>query len=171
VVLLPDSGSRYLSKIFNDDWMREYGYLGYFGGSRCEASAADILKAKPRQELITVSSSDTMTRVISVMKEHAISQAPVLRDGALAGMVREVDLLNHMLMAEHEHTPDETIADIMQTNTHSVLPDTSLEELMELFTGGADVVMVVPENGDASRGGIGILTKIDVLDYVATNCI
>ena len=169
IVLLPDSGSRYLSKIFNDDWMRENGYLGHLGGMRCEASAAEILKAKPRQELITVSIGDTMTRVIAVMKQNAISQAPVLRDGQLAGLVRELDLLNHMLLAEHEHTPDETIGDIMQTDVRTVRPDTPLEELMEIFTGGSDVVMVTPVDG--SKDGLGILSKIDVLDYVATHCI
>ena len=96
-----------MSKIFNDDWMREYGYIHE---PWCEATTGDVLKAKPSGELITVDAADRMTNVISLMKQHGISQAPVMQNGALLGVVREVDLLNHLLMADHPHTPDETIA-------------------------------------------------------------
>jgi cystathionine beta-synthase len=165
VVLLPDGGSRYLSKIFNDDWMREYGY---FGQVRCPGTASDVLRVKGRHELITVKPDDRMNDVIGLMKQHSISQAPVMSEGHLVGIVREVDLLNHMLMSSHEHTPAETIAETVYSSVSSVGPEASIEDLMSLFTGGADVVMVLAGNG---KGTPGILTKIDVLDYVATNCL
>ncbi len=168
VVLLPDSGTRYLSKIFSDDWMREFGYFA--GQIQCQASAADILRSKPQGDLIVAAPSDRMTDVIGLMKTHGISQAPVISEGQLVGIVREVDLLKHMLVSGHDHTPQETIADIVETSTHTVKPDASLDQLMEMFTSGVDVIMVVPDNG-ASAQGLGILTKIDVLDYVATHCI
>ncbi len=168
VVLLPDSATRYLSKIFNDDWMREFGYFA--GQMRCQATAAEILKTKPAQELIAVTPSDTMTEVIGLMKKHAISQAPVISEGQLVGIVHEVDLLKHMLMSDHDHTPDETIAGIVGPGTNTVAPDASLDTLMDMFTSGLDVVMVAPANG-ATAAALGILTKIDVLDYVATHCI
>src|SRR5574341_907715 len=167
VVLLPDSGSRYLSKVFNDDWMRE---MGFFGGVGCaDATIAEVLKRKPQQKLISVQPTDRMTDVIALMKENGISQAPVIRDGELVGLVRELDLLNHMLMGSHEHTADETIADIVQRDVKTVPPDALLDQVMSMFVRGGDVVLVTSGNGPANAVQ-GILTKIDLLDYIATHC-
>jgi cystathionine beta-synthase len=171
VVLLPDSGSRYLSKIFNDDWMREYGY---YASSACEATVAEIMVEKANQELFSVSPEDTMGKVIELMKKHGISQTPVIHDGQLLGIVREVDLLQHMLMTDHQHSLDEAIADMVQRDVSIVYPLTKLDTLMGLLMSGNEVVLVVPAEGDEenSEGSIlGLLTKIDVLDYVANHCI
>ena len=168
VVLLPDSGSRYLSKVFNDDWMRENGL---FARSGCEdATALDVLGAKHRAEVITVTASDSLMNVIGLMKSKGISQAPVVHDGKLAGIVREVDILNHMLLASHTHSPDEAIGDIVQSKVATVGPDTMLDSLMSLLVSGEDVVLVVAPEGHDGPEILGILTKIDVLDYVATHC-
>lgn len=84
VVLLPDSGSRYLSKIFNDDWMRENGY---FSQPCANATVADVLASKPAgQDVITVTAHDSMMSVIGLMKVNGISQAPVLHEGRLIGL-------------------------------------------------------------------------------------
>src|SRR5574341_529799 len=147
VVLLPDSGDRYLSKIFNDDWMRENGYFGFMGPIRCQANAAGILQARRRQELIAVTPTESMTGVIALMKQHDISQAPVLKDDQLVGIVRESDLLKHMLMADHDHTPDETIAEIIDAEVTTLGPQTRMEELLDAFTSGVDAVLIVPDNG------------------------
>jgi CBS domain-containing protein len=94
-----------------------------------------------------------------------------MRDGELLGLVREIDLLNHMLMGGHEHTASETIGEIIQSNTKTVTPDASLDHVMGMFIKGDDVVLVVPGNGKSGSGGVlGILTKIDILDYIATHC-
>ncbi|NDJ52265.1 MAG: pyridoxal-phosphate dependent enzyme, partial [Chloroflexi bacterium] len=169
VVLLPDSGSRYLSKIFNDDWMRENGFLGYMG---CEGTVADVLSSKPPQELITVNSGDRMTDVIKLLKTHSISQTPVVYDGKLVGLVREVDLLNHMLHEDpdHVHSADETIEEIIQSDVPNVTLGTPLEVLMSMFSEGNDVLLVMDPTGQVSDVQ-GILTKIDVLDYVYNNCL
>ncbi|MEK7277398.1 MAG: cysteine synthase, partial [Chloroflexota bacterium] len=87
VVILPDSGSRYLSKVFDDEWMREMGFLE---SSWAEARASDVLGGKTTGELHVARRSDRMTEVIAAMKEHDISQLPVVDgDGNLAGMVAE----------------------------------------------------------------------------------
>jgi cystathionine beta-synthase len=167
VVLIPDSGSRYLSKVYNDDWMREMGFFGQVG---CDASIAEVLKTRPRQEVITVSLNEKMTDMIGLMKQHSISQAPVVHNGELLGIVREIDLLNHMLMISHEHSADETVAEVIQRNVKTVTPDATLDQVMGMFVRGDDVVLVVPGNGKSGSGVLGILTKIDILDYVATHC-
>lgn len=167
VVLLPDSGSRYLSKIFNDEWMREHGYLA---DPWCEATAKDVLAAKTQQELIALEPGARLADVIALMKEHGISQAPVIENGDLLGMVREVDLLNHMLMAAHNHSPEESIDSMISTDITIVAADEPLEGLMNLFSSGVEVVFVTPTGG--GEGPVaGILTKIDVLDFIANHCV
>lgn len=168
VVLLPDSGSRYLSKVFNDDWMRENGFFGDL--DQAHTPVQELLRSKSPHRVIAVQPTDRMTEVIGLMKQHGISQAPVAHGGALVGIVREVDLLNHMLMGSHEHTPEETIADVVQRDVKTVRPDTSLDQVIGMFVRGDDVVLVTGENG-SSNSVLDILTKIDILDYIATRCI
>ncbi len=158
VVILPDSGSRYLSKFYDDKWMREFGFLSMEFG---ETALGDLLIAKPDKTLYNASLGDPIRKVVAVMHEHGISQMPVVgADGALVGLIEEVDLLNHML-EEHEHSQNEPIDPLVQ-NASAVFPmETSLEDAMPSLKSG--LALIVVEN---SRP-IGILTKIDVLDYVA----
>jgi len=158
VVILPDSGSRYLSKFYDDKWMRESGFLSMEFG---ETTLADLLIAKPEKELHTATLGDSIRKVVAVMHEHGVSQMPVVgQDGALAGLIEEVDLLNHMLVV-HEHSQDEMIDPLVQNAGAVFPPETSLEESMPFLKAG--YALIVVENKRPS----GILTKIDVLDYVA----
>jgi cystathionine beta-synthase len=158
VVILPDSGSRYLSKFYDDKWMREFGFLSMEFG---ETVLGDLLIAKPNKALFTATLGDSIRKVVSVMHQNAVSQMPVVgADGALVGLIEEVDLLNHML-EKHEHTHDEPIDALVQNASAVFPPDTYLEEAMPSLKSG--LALIVVEN---SRP-IGILTKIDVLDYVA----
>ncbi|GAB4453038.1 MAG: cystathionine beta-synthase [Anaerolineales bacterium] len=158
VVILPDSGSRYLSKFYDDKWMREFGFLSMEFG---ETALGDLLIAKPDKTLYTAALGDSMRKVVAAMHEHGISQMPVIgADGSLVGLIEEVDLLNHML-ERHDHSPDEPIDPLVQ-NASAVFPaETSLEEAMPALKSG--LALIVVENSKP----IGILTKIDVLDYVA----
>lgn len=159
VVILPDTGSRYLSKFYDDKWMRENGFLE---AEWEEVSLNEILATKTFAGLITASSSDSITNVIALLKEHDISQVPVVNpDGSLAGLVTEVDLLKHMLETDHQHTPEETIEVIIQPAEATYPAYTSLEEVLPDIVNGH--VIVVTE-GDRP---IGILTKIDVLDFIS----
>lgn len=158
VVILPDSGSRYLSKFYDDKWMREFGFLTMEFG---ETALGDLLIAKPNKALITATLGDSIRKVVSVMHQNAVSQMPVItKDGTLAGLIEEVDLLSHLL-DKHEHSHDEAIDSLVQNAGAVFPPETSLEEAMPSLTAG--YALIVVEN---SRP-IGILTKIDVLDYVA----
>ncbi|MCB0179454.1 MAG: cystathionine beta-synthase, partial [Anaerolineae bacterium] len=141
VVVLPDSGSRYLSKIFDDDWMRENRFLE---GSLDEVRTFHVLQAKAVREVYTVSPTDTMQNVIELMKRLDISQLPVAEDGRLVGMVSEVELLNHMLFSTHQHSPEETIAEMISTNVTTIDIDAPMETLMSVFTTAR--VVVVLEN-------------------------
>jgi cystathionine beta-synthase len=95
------------------------------------------------------------------MHQHGISQMPVVgEDGTLVGLIEEVDLLSHMLDT-HDHSHDEAIDPLVQNAGAVYPPETTLEEAMLSLKIG--YALIVVEN---SRP-VGILTKIDVLDYVA----
>jgi cystathionine beta-synthase len=159
VVILPDSGSRYLSKVFDDKWMRENGFLEIEWG---EVSLQELLEAKTGPGLISAPLDAGMTEVIAQMKEKDISQVPALNpDGTLAGIVTEVDLLKHMLEAGHEHSHQESIAAIAQP-AEAIFPvHASLEDALPSVMEG-NVILIT--EGDHP---VGILTKIDVLDFIA----
>src|SRR5205807_10034270 len=92
LVLLPDGASKYLSKIFDDKWMRENGFLDEPDPL---GTVADLIKSKRHRELVVAHKSETIRKVIGAMKEYSISQVPVLDGKRLVGIVAEVDLLNH----------------------------------------------------------------------------
>jgi len=158
VVIFPDSGSRYLSKFYDNKWMRENGFLEMEFG---EVTLGDLLFVKPNKTLLTATLGDSMRKVITMMRQHAISQMPVVgADGALVGTIAEVDLLNHVL-DNHQHSQDESIDQLVQNAKAVYPPETSLNEAMPMLTDGFALLVV-----DHSKP-TGILTKIDVLDYVA----
>ena len=159
VVIIPDSGSRYLSKFYDDKWMREFGFLSMEFG---EMMLGDLLLAKPNKTVHMATLGDSIRKVVNVMHQHSVSQMPVVgASGELAGMIEEVDLLSHLLDSEGSHTHNEPIDKLVQ-NAESVFPpDTPLEEAMDSLKNG-NALVVVEESKP-----VGILTKIDVLDYVA----
>ncbi len=159
VVLLPDTGARYLSKIFDDKWMRENGFLEETWD---EVSLGGALSEKSLPGLITASLEDAMTEIIADMKRLDISQMPVLdEEGQVTGMVTEVDLLEHMVSDSHDHTPDETVASIIQPPPPAYPSDTPLSEVIPTLL--KEGVILVTE----ADSPIGILTKIDILDVVS----
>ena len=158
VVIFPDSGSRYLSKFYDDKWMREFGFLSTELG---EITLGDLLRAKPNKALYVSTLGDPMRKVVTTMHQNGISQMPVVgSSGELVGMLEEVDLLNHMLQ-KHDHSPDESIDSLVQNAGAVFPPDTSVEETMPSLTAGYALIVI-----EQSKP-MGILTKIDVLDYIA----
>lgn len=152
VVLLPDSGSRYLSKVFDDAWMRENGFLE-------QATVADMLAARPR-EVITAQESTSVETAIRLMKTHNISQIPVLTDnGQLHGILGESDLLDYLLSGG---AMSHTIADLHPKQVATVEPDLLIDDLPAIF--GRSQAAVVTQDGKV----IGIVTKIDVIDFLAS---
>jgi cystathionine beta-synthase len=160
VVILPDSGSRYLSKLYDDTWMRENGFLE----SERHASVNDVVRSRHSGRLITASPEERMNTLVTWMKEHDISQVPVADSGGrLIGIVSEMDLLNHLLYADHVHDPEETIAQLVNPNVVSVASDTPVDVVLDTFQRGR--VVVVTRDGLP----VGILTKIDLIDFLTSN--
>lgn len=156
VVILPDSGSRYLTKVFDDEWMREYGFLESTWG---EARVADLLRTKARRPLIAASPSDKVRDIVARMKLHDISQMPVINEGRLIGMISESTLLSQL--STPGSSPDDAIMTIVNRQVTTVPPEAGLESVMSLFSAHPAVVVVDNEQV------LGILTKIDLLDHLA----
>src|SRR6185369_13358966 len=96
LVMLADGASKYISKIFNDDWMRENGFLD--DGSPSMGTVRDLLGAKGGpQKVETAKSTDTISEVVNLLKKFGISQLPVVDDGRLRGLVHESDLLRAVI--------------------------------------------------------------------------
>ncbi len=152
VVLLPDSGSRYLSKLFDDNWMRENGFL--------ESSTVGDLVAEHPREVIAADDGTTVAAAIRLMKTHGISQLPVLDSaGGLHGIISESDLLDYLL---NGGAMEHGIEGLHNHEVATVASDTPVEELTSLFGRSAAAVVV-----DAGRVA-GIVTKIDVIDFLAS---
>ncbi|MBI3448659.1 MAG: pyridoxal-phosphate dependent enzyme [Acidobacteria bacterium] len=155
LIILPDSGSRYLSKVFDDDWMRENSFLDE--GAR-HGTVADLI-ARRGQPLVAARPGDSVTAVIGQMKSKGISQIPVLDGGKLLGMIAEVTLLKGML--RDPATTDRAVGDMVSHNYTVVAPDTPVGKLATIFTAGH--VALVQDAGKITA----VLTNIDLIDYLA----
>lgn len=161
VVLLPDSGSRYISKVFNDDWMRENGFLDYdlVGSGRI----GDLLHMMAPRQIITAHSRETKLDIVKRMKSNNVSQLPVVDDEEkYLGIVTERDLLNHLISAAHDHSRDETIEDIINRDIPLMGRNSALDALANAFS-EANVVVVLSRDDKVE----GIITKIDLIDYLS----
>jgi cystathionine beta-synthase len=157
LVLLPDSAQKYLSKIFDDKWMSENGFLEE---PDALGTVADLLKSKPKRPIVTVSKGASVRDTIALLKEHGISQVPVLDAGRLEGLVSEIDLLNYLL-----GTPGKTGATIdalIEADYATVTLQTKVKLLKNIFN-DAKLVCVL-DRDDL----IGVVTKIDLIEYLAT---
>jgi len=155
VILLPDSAQKYLSKIFDDNWMRQNGFLE----PEPIGTVADLLAVKGPGSVITTSASDKVREVIIKMKAHGISQLPVLRDRKLIGVVSEIDVLRHIV--EAGHSPEDTIESLVEADFATVTPATRIALVSDLFGQGGILVVL---DGDQI---VGVITKIDLIDYLA----
>jgi len=156
LVLLPDSAQKYLSKIFNDDWMRENGFL-----DEDEAGLGivrDLLARKPAK-LVSAKPTDKVRDVIATLKSHGISQLPVLDGGKLRGVIAEIDLLRHLVSGEGNL--DSPIEPLIEGDYATVTPETKVELVQGLLTDAK--VALVTEREEV----VGIVTKIDLIDYLA----
>jgi cystathionine beta-synthase len=155
MVLLPDSAQKYLSKIFNDDWMRENGFLEEQPGL---GTVRDLLQGKAGT-IVSANPNDKVRDVVATLKSLGISQLPVLENGKLKGIVAEVDLLRHLVSGAG--TLDSPIASLVESDYATLTPETKIELLQQVLS---DAKMAIVSEGD---GVVGIITKIDLIDFLA----
>ncbi len=159
VVPLPDGGRSYISKFYSDEWMRDNGFP-VDGGPEAIATATvrDVLGGR-RGQVWTARRTDRVEAVVKIMRDHDISQMPVVdAEGRAVGMIHEYDLLNFLI--EGKHRLSEQVEPLVQPLQGVVSPDTAISRLREIFND--DNVAVVRE-GDRVTG---IVTKIDLIEFL-----
>jgi cystathionine beta-synthase len=159
LVPLPDGGRAYISKFFSDEWMRDNGFpVGGGQEGLSGATVADVLGGR-RGEVITAKRNDKVEVVVKKLKDHDISQMPVLDDGGrVVGMIHEYDLLNFLI--EGKHRLSEVVDPLVQPLQGVVTPETPIAKLRPIFND--DNVAVVKEGERVT----GILTKIDLIEFL-----
>lgn len=160
VVLLPDSGSRYLSKIFNDDWLREHGLLI---PDPDRATAGQVAAIRGLPSLIIGSEDEQVVEIIAKMRQHGISQIPIVgRNKQLMGLVSEGDLLDRLLAPEKDVGLEDKIGPIVNKDIHTAIYDSPFSIVLSDLLIKKVVVLVNEENEP-----VDVLTIIDALDYMA----
>ena len=156
LVFLCAGGQKYVSKIFNDDWMRENGFLDEAPGI---GIVADILQMRNKRKIVTTTSTAKVKDVISTLKQLGISQLPVVDKGKLKGIISEVDLLRHMVSGPK--TANAAIAPLLESDYATVTPDTKIELLQGVLADARAAIVMEHESV------VGIITKIDLIEYLA----
>ena len=165
VVLLPDSGRGYLSKIFNDDWMADYGFLSVAGNQ----TVRDVLARKsPSTDLpsfVHTHPTETVREAIDILREYGVSQMPVVRaeppvmTAEIVGSVVERDLLDALFTGRAE------LADPLEKHLSAALPLIGAGEPVDAAVHaleGADAAVVVDDGRP-----VGVITRQDVLGFLA----
>lgn len=160
LVILPDRATAYLSRIFDDAWMRENEFLPEEEGF---GTVRDLLQVKGNEVVITAKAIDRVRDVVARMKAHGISQLPVLRDDQLLGVVSEVEMLRYLVSGES--SLDGAIEPLVESDYATATPDMRVDALQASLA-DAGVAIVV----EAGRV-VGIVTKIDLIDYLARRAI
>ena len=155
VIILPDSARNYLSKLFNDYWMEENGF---FDPPKVTGTVSDLLHAKTKRELLTISYRSTIADTVKMLKKNDISQAPVLKDDALIGIITEKELLQRAIRGNPKQ---DIVEDSIDLDFCIVKEDTELPVLMELFSRFKTALVY------KGKKPTDIITRIDLLDYVA----
>ncbi len=154
VVLLPDHGSRYMSKIYNDKWMEEGGYLT---PAPSLGLVSDVLAALGERDVISVDADTPIADAIGKMKSTGISQMPVIRDGKVIGVLHERVLLEHALSG----SKNELAGNVADHDFCVVSLNTEVPVVTDLLR-KARIALVMQD-----RDLVGVLTRIDIIDHVA----
>jgi len=155
VVLLPDGAAKYLSKVFNDEWLRENGFLETPSGL---GFVSDLIQRRGRK-VISARTTDRVRDVIAAMKDSGISQMPVLEGDELVGVVTEVALLRYL--ASGEYSLSSTIGPLTEGDYATVSPQTRIELVQSLLV---NTRMAIVRDGTTL---VDVITKIDLIEYLA----
>lgn len=150
VVVFHDHGSRYVGKIYNDEWMMDRGFLEV-------ETVRDLIGGLGRRRLVTVDHDAQVRNAMELMKKYDIEQIPVMKNGEIVGAVTQAGLFKKLM--EQAEIRDFNIADVMEAALPSVEMDMPLERLSHFIGKDNGAVLVRDESGQYH-----ILTKYDILN-------
>ncbi|MGH7837270.1 MAG: pyridoxal-phosphate dependent enzyme, partial [Candidatus Binataceae bacterium] len=160
VALLPDSGTRYLSKVFNDGWMQEHGYVD----AEVALRAADVIRVKRQngksRDLIVVRPYQTVFHALHAMQQADISQIPVFEEEHSIGAIYEDQILN--LALQGKDLRKLVIREVMGAPLPQVPADAPVERVTHILSHSSPAVFV-----EMPGGKLEVLTKFDLMDTIA----
>src|SRR5690606_4368478 len=153
VVLLPDHGTRYLAKVYNDQWMKDHGFLE----ARNFDTAKDIITVRQRgDELFTVPKDAKVSEAIMILNREGIDQIPVTDNGHFVGSISSSGLLEKIMADPNLQT--KLVSEIMDKPMIFVAPDSTLDVLSSLVNKENKAVLVRDESEK-----VHIITQHDIL--------
>jgi cystathionine beta-synthase len=158
VILLPDHGTRYLAKVYNDQWMKDHGFLE----ARTFQSARDIISGRNgKNSLFTVNKKANVSEAIMVMNKEGIDQIPVTENGSFVGSVSSSSLLEKII--QDPLLQKKQVGEVMDKPMLFVAPDSTLDVLSSLLNKDNKAVLVRDTNEN-----VHIITQHDVLRAITT---
>ena len=152
VIILPDHGTRYLGKVYNDEWMRNHGFLE----DRTFSTARDIIALRSNYSLVATSKTDSVREAIGLMSSMSVSQIPVMENGDVVGSLTDNKLLARII--ENPSLKDAQVADVMEASMKFVALDSTLDVLSSMVEKEKAVLVRDVQNQ------IHIITKHDILE-------
>ncbi|HEY1032746.1 MAG TPA: pyridoxal-phosphate dependent enzyme [Flavipsychrobacter sp.] len=150
VVVFHDHGSRYVGKIYNDEWMLDRGWLEV-------ATVRDLIGGLGRRRLVTIDEDAKVSDALDLMKKYDIEQIPVMKDGEVTGAITQAGLFKKII--DNHEVRDFNIADVKEAALPTVEMDIPLERLKHYINKENGAVLSKDDSGQYH-----ILTKYDVLD-------
>jgi len=157
VVLVPDTGERYLSKVHSDEWMRDNHLLD---PSVTRASEAIASKARGVPKLVTVQATDPLRVALALIEQYDVNQIPVMRGTVVAGTLYDSDVLKSAL--QDPGVLDRPSESLMSEPLPVVPSDVAVDEVTRLMRSRTPAVLV-QQNGAV----VGILTRFDMLQFIS----
>ena len=156
VVIIPDSGARYLSKIYNDNWMKE----NQFVEPRIKVSAGQVVHDKARRtgSLVSVPLGITVGQAVNLMREHDISQVPVIEGGQVVGSISETRILD--ILVSDPAAKAKPVAEYMEKPFPVISEDASLEEIAHNMNHETPAILV------RQGASYDIITKSDLIFFL-----
>ncbi|GGI23479.1 pyridoxal-phosphate dependent enzyme [Pedobacter mendelii] len=155
VVIFHDHGSRYMGKMYNEDWLRERGFL-----QDEKLTAKLILAKKEAAEIVTLDATKSVLEAINTIKSMNISQIPVTQQGMIVGKIAESDILTALL--ENPGLKSAPISEIMTATFPFVDLNTSIDKISSLINKENSAVLVEDESGK-----IEIITQYDIINAIS----
>lgn len=156
VVIFHDHGTRYIAKIFNDDWMRKMGYLDRKG-----MTASDLVSSRKNIDLITIDKSDTIANALKLISENNFSQLPVTTGDRIIGTVFENTVYNYIM--KNPESKNDKVESIMQEAIPFVDITSPIESVSNMMTADRSAVLV--KDFKANRNFI--ITRFDIAEAFA----
>jgi cystathionine beta-synthase len=160
VVMITDTGARYLSKMYNDMWMKENNFMQSLNNDKSKMTAADVLATKKSHKLIFATPETPLYEAFELMKKYEISQAPIISDGAEIGSISDNKILS-ILLAEADAKDNKVIG--YMEKPFPILPlDTPISKLSEELT--RDNAVLISKGSDDFE----IITKSDLIAAITS---